>query len=272
MIASAVPCGAAPRGLKPLEVQLSGDYAYYLAAVVAVSLFGLSKGGFSGLGALGLPVLALAVSPVMAAAITLPILIVQDWVGVWAFRRDFDRRNLLILAPAALIGVAGGWMMASRVSEAAVRLVVGLISIGFVVFMLARDRVLSDKATRADVPPGLLWGAISGFTSFVSHAGGPAFLVYTMPQRLPPRIFAGTSVIFFAAVNLLKIPPYFMLGQLSRENLFQSVLLLPIGILSTMFGVWVARRVPANKFYNAILVLSMLVGMKLTYDALRELL
>jgi len=251
---------------------LSGDSPYYLAAIVAVSLFGLSKGGFSGLGALGLPVLALAVSPVKAAAITLPILIVQDWVGVWAFRREFDRRNLLILAPAALLGVGGGWMMASRVSEAAVRLAVGLISIGFVVFMLARDRAIGDQATSADVPPGIFWGAISGFTSFVSHAGGPAFLVYTMPQRLPPRIFAGTSVIFFAAVNLLKIPPYFMLGQFSQENLLQSAFLLPIGILSTLLGVWVARRVPVAKFYNAILVLTVLVGAKLTYDALRALL
>jgi uncharacterized protein len=231
-------------------MHMPADYAYYAAAVVAVAIFGLSKGGFSGLGALGLPVLALAVSPVRAAAITLPILIVQDWVGVWAFRREFDVRNLVIMAPSALLGVGGGWIMASRVSDAAVRLAVGLISIGFAIFVLTRDRVRGNEATKADVPPGILWGAISGFTSFISHAGGPAFLVYTMPQRLPPRIFAGTSVIFFAAVNVLKIPPYFMLGQFTKENLLQSLLLLPIGILSTLFGVWVTRKVPITRFYN----------------------
>ena len=162
--------------------------------------------------------------------------------------------------------------MASKVSDAAVRLAVGLISIGFAIFVLARDRVRGNEATKADVPPGILWGAVSGFTSFISHAGGPAFLVYTMPQRLPPRIFAGTSVIFFAAVNVLKIPPYFMLGQFTKENLLQSLLLLPIGILSTLFGVWVTRKVPITRFYNAILALSVLVGVKLIYDSLHELL
>jgi uncharacterized membrane protein YfcA len=253
-------------------MQSYGDLAYYVAAVISVSIFGLSKGGLSALGALGIPVLSLAVSPVKAAAITLPILIVQDWVGVWAFRRDFDPRNLLILMPASLLGVGAGWILASHVSEAGVKIAVGLISLGFVAFMLVRDRMASGKTSKADVAPGIFWGAVSGFTSFVSHAGGPAFLVYTMPQRLEPRIFAGTSVIFFAAVNLLKIPPYFLLGQFSRENLFQSLLLLPVGIASTLVGVWLTRVIPMEKFYNALLVLSFVVGAKLVYDGLAPML
>jgi hypothetical protein len=93
-----------------------------------------------------------------------------------------------------------------------------------------------------------------------------------MPQRLEPRVFAGTSVIFFALVNLLKIPPYFLLGQFSRENLYQSLLLLPVGILSTLVGVWLTRVIPMDKFYKVVLVLSFLVGVKLVYDALAELL
>lgn len=250
----------------------SGDLVYYVAAVISVALFGLSKGGLSALGALGIPVLSLAVSPMKAAAITLPILIVQDWVGVWAFRRDFDSRNLLILMPASLLGVGAGWLMASYVNDAVVRLAVGLISLGFVAFMLARDRMATAEATKADIAPGIFWGAVSGFTSFISHAGAAGFLVYTMPQRLEPRVFAGTSVIFFALVNLLKIPPYFLLGQFSRENLYQSLLLLPVGILSTLVGVWLTRVIPMDKFYKVVLVLSFLVGVKLVYDALAELL
>jgi uncharacterized membrane protein YfcA len=251
-------------------MHFNGDLAYYVAAFLSISIFGLSKGGLSALGALGIPVLALAVSPVKAAAITLPVLIVQDWVGVWAFRHDFDRRNLLILMPASLIGVGAGWGLASFVSEAAVRLVVGLISLGFVAFMLLRDRLAAAEPTRADVAPGIFWGAVSGFTSFVSHAGAAGFLVYTMPQRLPPRVFAGTSVLFFAAVNLLKIPPYILLGQFSRDNLFQSLLLLPVGILSTLGGVWLTRVIPMEKFYRIVLVLTFVVGIKLVYDALAQ--
>jgi uncharacterized membrane protein YfcA len=246
------------------------EAAFWAAAVPAVILFGLSKSGFSGLGALAVPILALAISPVEAAAITLPILILQDWVGVYAFRRDIDARNLLILTPAAAVGVAIAAGMAARTSEDGVRLVVGLVSIGFVVFMLARERLASRPAPAA-VGPGLFWGAVAGFTSFVSHAGGPPFLVYTMPQKLPPQRFAGTSVLFFAAVNLMKVPPYIWLGQFSRDHLIASAALAPLAIASTLAGVWVVRRIPAEKFYTIILVVTFGLGAKLIFDSLRAL-
>ena len=74
------------------------DLVFFAAMVPAVILIGLAKGGFSGLGLLSLPLMALVVSPVTAAAIMLPLLIVQDVVSVWSYRREFDRRNLATLA------------------------------------------------------------------------------------------------------------------------------------------------------------------------------
>ncbi|MBV8661568.1 MAG: sulfite exporter TauE/SafE family protein [Hyphomicrobiales bacterium] len=248
------------------------DWTFYLAAIPAVILFGLSKGGFSALGSLAIPVFALAISPVKAAAITLPLMIVQDWVAVWAFRRDFDARNLVIMLPGSLLGVGAGFLLASHVDEDAVRLAVGIISIGFVLFMLARDRIARGKTAAAPVAPGVFWGALSGFTSFVSHAGGPPMMIYVLPQKLAPRIFAGTSTMFFAATNLLKVPPYFALGQFSADNLFASATLFPVAIASTFAGVWLVRRVSAERFYAAVLLLTFLIGLKLSYDGLRALL
>ncbi len=251
---------------------MGGEFGYYSAAIAAVILIGLSKGGFSGLSALAMPLLTLTISPVRAAAILLPIMIAQDWVSVWAFRRDFNARNLAILIPSALIGVGLGWALAAHVSDAVVQLAVGLISVGFVLFMLARRRLQTDKPAAAKVGPGVLWGSLAGFTSMVSHAGGPPFMVYVMPQRLSPRVFAGTGTMFFASVNLLKVPPYLMLGQFSRENLIASAILLPVAILSTLAGVWLVRRVSAERFYSLVLTLTFLIGLKLTYDAVRDLL
>jgi uncharacterized membrane protein YfcA len=244
---------------------------FYLVAVPAVILFGLSKGGFSGLGSLGMPLLSLVASPVRAAAVVLPILIVQDWVSVWAFRRDYSPRNLVILIPSAVIGVGIGWLLAARVSDDAVRLAIGLISIVFVVYMLIRDRLGRSPIDRPGVPSGMLWGSLSGFTSFVSHAGAPPFQVYVMPQYLKPRVFAGTATLFFAAVNLLKVPPYFLLGQFSRDNLIVSAGLIPIALLSTFAGVWVVRRVSPDRFYGVILALTLAIGVQLTYEAIRAL-
>jgi hypothetical protein len=247
-----------------------GDWVFYLAAIPAVILLGLSKGGFAGLGTLAIPVLALAISPVKAAAITLPLMIVQDWVSVWAFRRDFDVRNLAILIPGSLFGVAAGWLLAARVDEATVRVAVGVISIGFVVFMLLRDRFAGDVAASPGVAPGVFWGAVAGFTSFVSHAGAPPMMVYVLPQKLSPRVFAGTSTLFFATVNLLKVPPYFILGQFSADNLRASATLFPLAVVSTFAGVWLVRRVSTERFYNAVLLLTFLIGVKLSYDGLHE--
>src|SRR5271166_330553 len=138
---------------------MPGELQFYLIAVPAVIVLGLSKGGFTGLSSLAMPMLSLVISPVRAAAIVLPVLIVQDWVSVWAFRRDFSPRNLLILIPSSMIGVAVGWLIAARVSEDAVRLAVGLISILFVFYMLVRDRLGLAPVAAPGVPTGLLWGS-----------------------------------------------------------------------------------------------------------------
>jgi uncharacterized membrane protein YfcA len=250
---------------------MSGEVQFYLVAIPAVILFGLSKGGFSGLGTIGVPMLSLVASPVRAAAIVLPILLVQDWLSVWAFRRDFSPRNLIILIPSSIIGVGVGWLFAARVSDDAVRLAIGVISIVFVLYMLIRDRLGRAPIAKPGVPSGILWGSLSGFTSFVSHAGAPPFQVYVMPQYLKPPVFAGTATMFFAAVNLLKVPPYFLLGQFNRDNLLVSAGLIPVAILSTFGGVWLTRRVSADRFYAVILALTFLIGVKLTYDAVRAL-
>ena len=250
---------------------MSGEMEFYLVAVPAVIVLGLSKGGFTGLSSLAMPMMSLVISPIRAAAIVLPVLIVQDWVSVWAFRRDFSTRNLLILIPSSIIGVAAGWLLAARVSEDAVRLAVGVISIAFVFYMLIRDRLGLAPVATPSVPGGLLWGSLAGFTSFISHAGAPPFQVYVMPQHLKPRVFAGTSTMLFAAVNLFKLPAYFLLGQFSRDNLAVSAGLIPLAIVSTFAGVWLVRRVEADRFYAIILVITFLIGVKLTYDAVLAL-
>jgi uncharacterized protein len=247
------------------------DWSFYAAAVPAVILLGLSKGGFTGLSALSMPLLSLVISPVKAAAILLPILIVQDWVSVWAFRRDWDGRNLAILIPASLIGVLLGWLLAAHVSEALVRLAVGVISIGFVVYMIARAWGGEPKPTETAVAPGVFWGALAGFTSFISHSGGPPFQVYVMPQRLSPRLFAGTGTMFFAATNILKVLPYFALGQFSKENMATAGTLFPLAIVSTLAGVWLVRRVDAERFYTLVYALTFLTGLRLVWDGAAEL-
>ena len=248
------------------------DWHFYLAAIPAVVLMGLSKGGFSGLAILSTPLVAMVTSPVRAAAIMLPILIVQDAVSVWAYRHEWSRRNLAILLPGALAGIAAGYLLARHVSDAAVTLAVGVVSAGFVLWQwLKHARTGELAAEPADVPKGLFWGTVSGFTSFISHTGGPPFQVYTLPQRMSPAEYAGTTTMFFAIMNLVKLLPYFLLGQFDTQNLAQSASLAPVAIAATFAGVWLVRRVPAEKFFLLIYALTLVVGLKLIWDGVSGL-
>ena len=244
---------------------IQADLLFYLAALPAAMLVGLSKGGLPIVGMLGVPVLALVVSPVQAAGLLLPIFVISDWFGLWAYRKEFSRRNLAILIPGSVVGVGLGWVTASRISEPVVTLLVGLIGLVFTLDRL-RLRGRAGAAREADVPRGLLWGAVTGFTSFVSHSGAPPYQMYVLPQKLPKMVYAGTSTIFFAVVNMVKLGPYWALGQLSLGNLEKMVVLFPAAVAATFIGVRLTRRVPEVLFYRMVLTALAVVSVKLVWD------
>ncbi|MEX2297607.1 MAG: sulfite exporter TauE/SafE family protein [Dongiaceae bacterium] len=228
-------------------------------------ILGLSKGGFTTMGMLSVPIMALVISPVQAAGIVLPILVLSDIVALVSYRNTFDSRTLRIVLPAAVIGIAIGWATAAWVTEHHIRLIVGVISVLFALNYWFRDR-LKQEPHGHNVVKGGFWGVISGFTSFVSHAGGPPFQMYAVPLRLAPRVYAGTSVILFAAINAIKIVPYFFLGQFDTANLTASAILLPISIPATFLGVWLVKKFETEAFYKWIYASIFVVGVYLILE------
>jgi len=234
-----------------------------------VILIGLAKGGFSGLGALGTPLIALGIDPIRGAAILLPILIVQDGVSVAAFRRSWDGHVLAVMLPGAVAGVGLGYAFAASVPEAAVMAALGAVSILFGGYRLwvERGHVVAASSRSPDWV-GALFGVATGFTSQIAHAGGPPFQMWVMPRRLPRDVFVGTSAIFFAVLNWVKVPAYLALGQFTRANLLAAAVLLPLAIASSLAGVWLIKRVPVERFYVIVYALLIVAGGKLLLDGL----
>lgn len=243
---------------------------FWLAAVAAAVLVGMSKGGLPALGILGVPILALAVSPVTAAGLLLPVLIVSDVFGLYAYRREFDRRILAIMVPATTIGIFLGWATASFVPEAAVTALVGVIGVAFSLNILLRPAI-GGAARVARVGPGMFWGALSGFTSFVSHSGGPPYQVYVLPLNLSKAAFAGTSTVLFAYVNAAKLLPYWALGQLSPGNLKVAAILAIPASLAVYAGYRLVRILPEKLFFTLVTWALLLVSLKLLWDGLTAL-
>jgi uncharacterized protein len=239
------------------------DPLFYVFAVPAVVLLGLAKGGFAGVGMVSTPLLALILPPLEAAALLLPILLVQDAFSVWIYRRTWDPWNLKVLLPGAAVGVGAAWVLAAHVSEHMVRLLVGLIALGFVAYAVARRNRPVQKR-RPPAASGVFWGSLSGFTTTLIQIGAPPYYAFVLPQRLEKMMFVGTTVMFFAVANTMKIAPYFALGQFSAAGLWTSVALFPLAIASNYLGVYLVRVTPEALFYKITNWLVFLIGLELT--------
>lgn len=243
---------------------------FWLLAIVATLLFGMSKAGFGGAaGSLGVPLMALVVSAPFAAAVMLPILLVIDLIGLVVFRGKADPANLRIILPGAIIGVALGWLTFSHVDARWIKLLIGIEAITF-----ALDRFRAARSSAGAVPsvptfgPGIFWSGLAGFTSFISHAGGPPIMQYLMPQNMDKMRLVGTTVIFFTAVNFAKLGPYAQLGLIDLSNLAVSLLLAPVIPVGYFVGYRLLQAVDMRGF-NLVTAWTLLAaGAKLVFDGI----
>lgn len=244
------------------------DYAFWTVAIFSVFIVGLSKSGLVGaMGMVSVPLLSLVMPARDATGMMLPVLLAMDAIAIWIYRRDANWSVLAIMLPGALVGTVLGWLLWSIVTDAQVLLAVGVITI---LFML--DALLPLRQRLAGLPPskpwGVFWGAAAGLTSFISHTGSPPFQIYTLPLKMTPVVFSGTTAFFFAIVNTMKLVPFYSLGQLNVSNLELSAALIPFGLVGVAVGVFLVRRISTKAFYRIAYFLILVLGIKLTWDGI----
>ncbi len=244
---------------------------YYILAAIAVLIVGISKSSFgSGLAVLGVPLMALAVPPAQAAAILLPLLIALDLFNLFHYRSRFDRTNLWMMLPGSMVGILIGALTFRYLSDAHIRIMIGGIAVIFVIYYFVNKQREKPK-TEPNWAAGTFWGTLSGFTSFGVHAGALPASVYLLPQRLDKTIFVGTTVIFFAIINFVKLIPYSLLGQLNHENLLTSLILAPFVPIGFWLGINLHKRVNERIFYILAYSFLLIAGVKLLYEGIMNL-
>ncbi len=245
---------------------------FWLTAALAVLVVGISKAGFGGgTGLIATPLLALTIPVTDAAALLLPLLIIADLLSLYHYRHLVDRRLIGIMVPSATIGIILGTLFFGTFShnEAVLKLGIGLLSVLFVLFELFRIRILARLSTsRPGTLGGILLSSLAGFTSTLAHAGGPPATMYLLPHNLPRQIFVGTSVVFFTAVNLIKLIPYGYLGLLRIGNLTTILLLSPLAFVGVWLGIYLNRRFTDRWFNRLIFILLFLTGIQLIWGAM----
>lgn len=239
-------------------------------AVIGVCLLGISKGGFLGLGVMALPLMSLFVPPLQVAAIILPTALAQDTLTLWIYRRHWSAWNIKIMLPSMFVGMFFAWLMAASLSAAHIRLAVGLIATLFVLrhWFASRFERYTPKPNKVT---GIVFGTIGGFTTMLANAGGPAWQIHLLPQRLEKLPYIGTVSILFAASNIVKVPGFATLGFLTRENLLVGLTLVPIAVVANYAGIWMVRRVSTEMFFRIAYVLMFVIAIELIRSSILEL-
>lgn len=245
------------------------DPAFYAVAIPAVLIVGVSKGGFgAGIGIIATPLIALVVPASQAAAILLPILMVMDATALWAYRRTFHRAFLGTLLIGGVLGIVLGTLTFRYLSDAWLRVILGAMAVAFVLHRWRAGGV-NAPATQPSPWRGGFWSVLSGLASTIAHAGGPPLSVYLLPLKLDKMVMVGTTVVFFAVINAVKLIPYWWLGLLDGRNLGTSLALMPLAPVGILLGIWLVKRLSQAFFYRLAYVLLMLVGVKLLWDGVR---
>ncbi len=245
------------------------DYpaTFWVLATVSVVFVGIAKAGFGGgVGVVATPLIALTIPVFDAAAILLPLLIVCDVFAVAQYRRTFDRRSIQFLIPGAAVGISvgAGFFSYFASNERVLQVGLGVLASFFVLYQLVRGFLTEAIEKRhPHGAEGILMGALSGFTSTLAHAGGPPATIYLLPQKLPREIFVGTTVVFFAAVNQMKLIPYIGLDFLTVDHLGTIAVLAPLSYVGVRIGIFMNSRFTDVWFNRIVYSVLLVTGIQL---------
>lgn len=249
------------------------DTTQLIVALICALMIGMAKGGLAGgLAMLVVPLMSLTMDPRQAAALTLPVLIISDWFALGPYWGKDSRGHLSVLLIGAVIGIAIGALTFHLVSEPMMRLLMGVLSIGFVLSRWLGVGSIAATPQPPEAVPGIFWGAVSGFTSFTAHAGSPPVQIYLMPKGIGKMAYLATTVMFFTIINLVKVPPYLMLGQFTQPILLSALAMMPAAAIGVFLGYKLQNRLPEKLFFQIMNVLLIVTGFKLTWDGARALL
>ncbi len=246
------------------------DPVFYALAVPAVVFAGVSKGGFgSGAAFAATPILALVVEPAMALALMLPLLMLMDVAALRAYWRGWHGPSARVLILGSVPGIVLAGLLYDHAPPDLFRFMIGALAVGFVSFQLAQKAGwLRFAAGDFSARKGYLAGVAAGFTSFISHAGGPPVAVFLLSQPIRKTVYQATTVIVFWAINLLKLLPFLWLGFFTAETATASLMLAPLAFLGVWIGVRLHHMIPETYFFALTYVLLTVTGTRLIWVSL----
>jgi uncharacterized membrane protein YfcA len=244
------------------------DLAAIAVTVAAVYLTTFMKGAFGGgFAIIGIPLMALAMDPVMAGALLAPVFCLSDLLALRYWRvSTWSKPDLAVLVPGQIAGVAAGFALLSVANADMIAVAIASLTLIFAASWFMRGGKIVPKPRSP--AKGVVAGIASGVSSMVAHSGGPPVAMYLLPLGLSKDVYAGTTFMFFVVGNYLKVGPWLTLVEPTRDwwmLLARSLPVIPLGVWS---GWRLHERLDQTQLYRACYVLLSIVGMKLLWDGL----
>ncbi|MFQ3356028.1 MAG: putative membrane protein YfcA [Paracoccaceae bacterium] len=249
---------------------MQSEFLFWSVALFSAIFVGLGKGGLPVVASLAVPSLSLVMSPIAAAGLLLPVYVVSDIFALFAYRRDYEPKVLKIGIIGMTVGVLIGWATAHLVIEWVVTILIGLMGAIFSVHQILKKRDQTEQNKLISHKKGYFWSTVAGFTSFISHNGGPPWQIFVLPIGLSKSVFVGTSVIAFSYVNAIKLIPYYFLGQLSLDNLKIALYLMVPASIAVYVGFRLVKLIPEQVFFKIVISALFLISFKLIWDGFKS--
>ena len=246
------------------------DFSFFIIAAAAMVFSGISKAGFgSGASFAGASLLSIFIDPAVALGITLPLFMLADVVALPPFWNKWSWPAIKPIVLGSLPGVGLGVFLYRSADADLLRVLLGLISLAFVCYQVLQIvGFFSSTPRKLSTRIGGLVGAIAGFTSFISHAGGPPVAVYLLAQEMDKTTYHSSTVLIFTIINIFKFVPYAFLGMFTLETLWIDAILAPFILVGAFVGVRAHFLVPEKLFFILTYAMLLITGIKFLRDGL----
>ena len=224
-----------------------------VVAIVGL-LIGLSKGGMgAALGILAIPLLSFVMPPADAVGLSLPMLLFGDVFALYVYWNKWDMHYIRVLLPVAIVGVAIGTVLLATLPSLTLRRIIGVFALTFVAYRLLSDRLLTVQYQSRSWH-GYATGVVAGVASALANSGSAPFTIYMLLQGVKPAVFAATATLFFAVLNVIRLPTQIVAGIFDLQRVLESVWVMPVIVLGVVAGRWLVVRINQQAFERFLLL------------------
>ena len=237
---------------------------YIVVSIVGIFI-GFSKGGMGAtLGILAIPLLSLVMPPVDAVGLSLPMLLFGDIFALYVYWNKWDMHYIRVLLPIAIVGVAIGTVLLASLPSLVLRRIIGALALSFVVYRIGSERLLTVHYQPRGWH-GYVTGLAAGIASALANSGSVPFTIYMLLQGVKPQVFAATATLFFAVLNVIRLPTQIVAGIFDLQRVLASLWVMPVIVLGVVLGRWLVVRINQQAFERFMLLILFLASLVMIF-------